>query len=236
MSGMARQVAARVLNTIDRKNRMRKLRDYYFRDSWLRRVKNIVHVGANAGQEISKYAEFDLGVLWIEPIPHVFHQLQNNIKQYPKQKAYQALVTDVAQQPFTLNISTNAGLSSSIFDLAEHKEIWPEVDYVDQIRLVSQTLGDILASDPVSYDGLVMDTQGAELLVLKGATAEIRKFKYIKAEAANFEMYKGGTTDRELIDYLEARDFYLLRRDVFARKQNGRGECLDLLFQRKLDQ
>ena len=147
-----------------------------------------MHVGANIGQEATTYASFDLEVLWIEPIPHVYEQLLANIRAFPKQRAYQALVTDNASQTLTLNIASNGGASSSIFDFARHKEIWPDVIYTGSIKLTSQTLGDILSKDGGRFDGLVMDTQGSELLVLKGAEPRLSQFNYIKTEAANFRV------------------------------------------------
>jgi 2-O-methyltransferase len=228
-----RAIAGRILSLIDREDRIRKLRSFYIREAWLRRVSNIVHVGANSGQEAAAYAERNLGVLWIEPIPSVFQELQKNISRYPNQTAYQALVTDRASQLVTLHIASNEGASSSIFDLAEHKEIWPEVDYVGSIDVLSHTLDDILLSDSRQYDGLVMDTQGSELLVLKGASTVLQRFKYIKTEAADFEMYKGAATCTDLINFLSKFGFRLVRRDLLAKKPHGLGQVVDLLFKQE---
>ena len=143
MSGRTREVARTLFDFVDKRRHVRNVRDYFFRDAWLRRVSNIVHVGANAGQESSKYAGYQLGVLWIEPVPSVYTQLQKNIRSYPNQAACQALVTDERKLvPF--NIASNDGQSSSIFELGEHKEIWPDVGYSGRIDLVSQTLDNIL--------------------------------------------------------------------------------------------
>ena len=99
--------------------------------------------------------------------------------------------------------------------------------------MLSQSLDDILSMDPRRYDGLVMDTQGSELLVLKGASVALSGFKYIKTEAANFEMYKGAAREIDLVSYLKPRGFHLLRRDVFAKKPDRSGEVSDLLFERR---
>jgi FkbM family methyltransferase len=232
MIGIARKIARRALNSIDRGDHIRKMRNYYFRDYWLRDIENIVHVGANAGQEATRYADHGLGVLFIEPIPEVFAELEKNIAPYPKQKACRALVADVTGKTFTLNIASNAGQSSSIFDLAEHKEIWPDIGYIGSINIVSWTLDDILASDDRRYDCLVMDTQGAELMVLKGSVLSLKHFKYIWTEAADFEAYKGCATADDLINFLRPHGFREARRQVFARKPDGPGEFFDMLFQR----
>ena len=41
------------------------------------------------------------------------------------------------------------------------------------------------------YDALVLDTQGSELLVLKGAAGLLPNIKYVQAEVADFESYSG---------------------------------------------
>src|SRR4051794_37015154 len=94
LMGTVRAAVGRLLDVVDRGNRIRKIRDFY-KNSWLRQVDNIVHVGANAGQEGWLYHAYRLGVLWIEPIPSVFAELERNISPYPGQRACQALVADV---------------------------------------------------------------------------------------------------------------------------------------------
>jgi hypothetical protein len=42
--------------------------------SFLRKVNGLIHIGANIGQERAIYAEYDLRVAWIEPIPDVFER------------------------------------------------------------------------------------------------------------------------------------------------------------------
>jgi hypothetical protein len=83
--------------------------------------------------------------------------------------------------------------------------------------------------DPQGYDALVMDTQGSELLVLRGAASMLRSFKSIKTEAADFEAYKGGTTVSELVGFLRPFGFRLRRKDQFATRTAG-GAYYDILF------
>jgi FkbM family methyltransferase len=231
MSGMARRVAGRLLDIVDPGNRVRKFRDYYFRDKWLNDVKAIVHVGANIGQEAAHYAERGLRVLWIEPIPSVFLDLKSNIKPYPMQVAYEALLADETGKTVKLHLASNNGASSSIFEMGKGlNETWPEIEYVDHLDLKTLTLDDVLAKDQLVYDGMVLDTQGSELLVLRGARSSLQNFKYIKTEAVDFELYKGACTERDLIEFLGTRGFRVLRRDIFARTPDGSGECSDLLF------
>jgi FkbM family methyltransferase len=230
-----RQLVNRTLDVVDPKNRVKAIRNYYLRDRWLHGLTNVIHVGANTGNEASRYAAYDVGVLWIEPIPHVFDVLQRNIAPYPKQRAIHALITDKAGERVALNISNNEGQSSSIFEFSNHKEIWPDVRFSGKIDLVSTTVDDILSAEPLSYDGLVIDTQGAELLVLKGATRFLPRFRAIKTEAANRELYRGAATAQNLISFLAPYGFAVSRKETFARGRAGL-ECFDLLFVKRFTQ
>jgi hypothetical protein len=40
---------------------------------------------------------------------------------------------------------------------------------------------------PTPIDAIILDTQGSELLILKGAQATLRQASYVKVEAADFE-------------------------------------------------
>jgi FkbM family methyltransferase len=204
-------------------------------DAYLRRCKGVIHVGANTGQEAPAYAALGLPVVWIEPIPGVYDRLLKNIAAYPNQRAIKALITDADDQLVTLHVSNNDGLSSSIFDLALHKDIWPDVGFVADLKLSSSTLPTALKQEVIDlahYDALVMDTQGAELRILEGARAILPAFRYIKAEAADFEVYKGCATGKTLDDFLTAAGFQFIRRDDFATRTSG-GSCFDVLYRRR---
>ena len=193
-------------------------------------MTNVAHVGANTGQEAGIYDSYGLGVLWIEPITSVYRQLTENIKPYSKQSACNALVSDVAGRTYTLHISNNGGASSSFLPLAEHRVIWPDIRFQESIELVSETLDNILGRDARVYDALVVNTQGAELLVLKGSMHHLPQFRYIQARAPDFNAYDGCATVDDLTSFLSERDFKLVRRDFFAEKPDGSGTYFDLLF------
>lgn len=201
-------------------------------DDWLRKSRGVIHIGANEGQERGQYAALGLNVLWIEPIPDVYEKLCENISEYPQQRAIKALVTDQENKRAVLNISSNAGASSSIFDFALHKDIWPNVTYVDRLEVTSVTLPTLITEERInlsSYDGLVLDTQGSEMMILRGAQSTLHKFKYIQVEAADFESYKGAATTAQIVSFLKGNDFRLVRKHKFA-EHKTEGAYYDLLF------
>lgn len=202
-------------------------------DAFLGKSKGIIHIGANEGQERAQYAKHNLAVVWIEPIPESFARLKANIEPFPNQRAFQYLLAADSGR-YRLNISSNNGESSSILDLARHREVWPSVDYVSQIEMVSVTLPQLLAKENIdvpAYDTIVLDTQGSELMILQGAAAVLKNFQYIRTEAADFEAYAGGATVSQIRDFLGAHGFRLQTSKEFMHKR-GVGSYYELLFQR----
>jgi FkbM family methyltransferase len=155
--------------------------------SFLRKVNGLIHIGANIGQERSLYAEYDLRVAWIEPIPDVFDQLSENLKPFTKQRAYRYLLANEDGREYVFHVTDNAGVSSSILPLAKHREMWPEVGYAKEIKICGTTFGTFVEKEQLrlaDYQALVLDTQGSELMILKGAKDLLACFRFIKVEVA----------------------------------------------------
>jgi FkbM family methyltransferase len=166
-------------------------------DRFLWELDGVVHVGGSFGQEIKEYKKRFVKAIWIEANPDSYKELLFNIKDIKTQIAIQELVTDVDDCEYAFNVSRGSGVASSIFDFHEVKEIWDDLSYRDSIKIRSKKLDTIL--NKIDYNiggkwGLVIDTQGSELLVLKGARELIKNVRYIKLEAADFEAYRGGCT------------------------------------------
>jgi FkbM family methyltransferase len=204
-------------------------------DGFLNQVPGLIHIGANDGGERDKYSKYGLGVIWIEPNPDVFENLRNNIAGYPGQKAYQYLVTDKDDLEYEFHIANNRGLSSSILDLNLHLALCPDIIYEKTIKLRSVTLPSLLKNELIridEYPALVMDTQGSELLVLKGAKDIVSAFKYIKIEVADFESYKGCCQLEDIDQFMKIHDFEELSRLKFAEIAGG-GSYYDIVYKRK---
>lgn len=201
---------------------------------FLRTVRGVVHVGANVGQERDFYARLGLDVLWIEPIPEVFAELRDNIAKLPRQRALQCLVTDRDDAPYEFNVANNRGESSSILALKEHRDVWPKVEYTRTLTLHSVTLATLVERERIDlepYDALVMDTQGSELLVLRGAEPVLGRFKFVKTEVPDFEAYAGCARLGDIAAFLEARGFTEQSRHCFAERAGG-GRYYDVVFAR----
>jgi FkbM family methyltransferase len=204
-------------------------------DRFLTDTRGVIHIGANNAPERERYEDYRLPVVWVEPIPEVFERLRENLRTLPRQRAFKYLVTDRDDAEYPFHVANNDGASSSIFEFKEHKDVWPDVAMARTITLRSVTLPTLLQREQIDLAGLdtlAMDTQGSELLVLKGAEALLHHFKYIKTEAADFEAYAGCCRLDDITAFLTARGFEEHSRHRFASHRNG-GAYYDVLYRRR---
>ena len=224
----------KILKKIIPSNIKNFLKYYLPENIFLRDSIGVIHVGASFGQECKLYDHYNQNVIWIEPIPDVFFELKKNVKKFNKQNCYNYLVTDIDDKEYDFKI-TNNSLSSSIFSLEEHKKMWPEVEFSHSISLRSITLNNLISKENIdlnNYDTLIIDTQGSELLVLKGLGENIKNFKYIKVEACNFKSYDGGCTDEEILSYMTNHNFKEKKRFTSSPKIHEKNyKYHDILFQ-----
>jgi FkbM family methyltransferase len=201
---------------------------------FLKDISGVVHVGANTGQERDVYNNYGLAVIWVEPIQDIFENLKNNIREYENQKAFKALITDVDDNKYDFHIANNNGASSSIYELKHHKDIWPHINYQKSVTMNSITLTSLFEKEKIDadqYQALIIDTQGSELLVLKGSIPLLHKFKYIKTEIADFESYDGCCQLDEMINFMKEHNFKEQYRNKFAQRTQG-GSYYDILFKK----
>jgi FkbM family methyltransferase len=181
------------------------------RKLFLSKVQGIIHIGAHAGGEANTYYIHDLRVAWVEPIPGVFEQLCQNIALFKKQKAYRYLIGEQDEPEAILHLSTNDGLSSSVLPLAKHRDVWPHISYCGEIRMPMTSLPTFVQQerlDLANYQALILDTQGSELMILRGAGEILRAFRFIQVEVADFEAYTGCCLLSEMNNFMSDNGFH----------------------------
>jgi FkbM family methyltransferase len=201
---------------------------------YLRGIRGIVHIGANDGGERRLYERLGLDVLWVEAMPDTFKSLEKNLAGFPRQRALNYLLVDQDGVKTTFNVASNSGASSSVFKFADHAKIWPDVHFVDELELTGYRFATMVECENVDlakYDFLLVDTQGAEMLVLKGAQECLGGVQRILAEAADFPSYEGGATLEQIEGFLTGKGFRLAKKYEFAR-MDGVGRYCDALFER----
>jgi FkbM family methyltransferase len=137
----------------------------------IEKPKRILHVGANTGAEANYYSSNGIEAWHVEAIPKVYQVLRETCRALCGQYAIQACLADMAEEQVIFNISSNAGLSSSLLPLGRHHKAYPSIHYTDRISITTTTVDKLIAEGqiPSNIDFLVIDAQGAELLILHGA-------------------------------------------------------------------
>ena len=179
-------------------------------------ITGVIHVGASEGQERGIYSQFDIDVLWFEPLPSAYKKLQQNLISLPKQRAFQYAISSYTG-PALLHVTDNEGQSSSIRELYMHKDVWPDVHQIDTIRVHTITLDSFFERTGIfkeRFQVLVLDAQGSELDILKGATEILPYIKYAQIEMMDFEAYKGGALAVDIIAFMEKNGFKEIGREL----------------------
>jgi FkbM family methyltransferase len=154
--------------------------------------KGVLHIGAHYGQERDFYSENDLSVIWIEAIPEVYAELEKNISGYDKQRAYCALVGNENIAGVNFFISNNNGSASSIFDISENSQ-FESVSMQKKMQISMTRLDNLLSNVEIAnYSHWIIDVQGSELLVLRGAGNLLTFCHSITIEVSTRETYVNG--------------------------------------------
>lgn len=167
------------------------------------KIKGVIQVGAHYGQELQDY--IDMGADYIvlfEPCEAAFNELEKRINR-----------SDVTIVPYKLGCADfnglvvmktspqNQGQSNSILEPAKHTE------YYKDIRFTTTETIEVVRLDDAEFDRsrvnmLVMDVQGAEGLVLKGAEETLKHIEVIYTEVNTEELYKDCILLHQLDDLL----------------------------------
>jgi FkbM family methyltransferase len=175
-------------------------------------ITGIIHVGASYGQEMKDYHAAGIkNIIWIEAIPDVYSILAQKMNLFPGSKCFHACISNQDDQLVHFNITSNNGLSSSIFNLQEHTISYPNIVVVEKLALTTITLDTLLQQEGIELDGrynfLNIDVQGAELLALQGTQKNLKKFKYIYLETNQRLLYEGCALEPEVDAFLSDYHF-----------------------------
>lgn len=107
------------LRRIARRPRRRRSQGEY---AFLAGTRGVIHAGANSGQERGTYDQHGLRVIWVDPNREVFQKLLDNIRPFPRQRAFERLLAGEDGVRHKFRVANNDGLSSSILDLKLHRE------------------------------------------------------------------------------------------------------------------
>lgn len=196
----------------------------------------IIDAGANIGQ-FSLYASLFFPQAQIhsfEPIESVYRILSRNIHTNPNITAHN-LALGESESKISFNLNSDSQASSSLAQSEHRSLIFPEKQVVDIIEVQQTTLSSFLKCFSLPKEILLkIDVQGAEHLVLQGASSVLSQIDYILLEASVVPLYKGEMSLNEIITYTESLG-YSLYSVINAGRSPKRGDYIefDLLFSRK---
>jgi FkbM family methyltransferase len=168
-------------------------------------ITGLIHVGANRGSEYQTYcARIHGPLLYVEAIPEMAEDLRQRLDPERPHFIRQALVAEVAGETVSFHVASNQGGSSSILAPGRHAELYPWITFEKTLELVTERLDDLVAERPeaATYNVLVLDVQGAELKVLKGAPELLARVDAVFAEVSSEPLYEGGCTFLEVTNLL----------------------------------
>lgn len=208
-----------------------------FRDDYLisKNIKNVLHVGADRGGELPQYQRIGAKkVVWIEANPEVYSELLENLQimniTEVESLPFNQLVSDQddVETEFNLYYGWDAGHlvgNKGMSSILKAKNSWWGSDcYRGSIQLNSLTLDTFLDRNDLGYefDLLNMDTQGAELMISKGATKVLQNVRYINSEVTfyNASYHKNPLFD-ELSEYFAQFGFKHIQTELSDDKNWG---------------
>lgn len=168
------------------------------RSGLLSKASMVLHIGAHEGREASMYSDLGLSVVWIEGNPELFPKLYENLRSFPNQMAICSLLGGVDTEKVDFHIANNEGQSSSIFNFGSqmnHKGL----AMLRTLELPMRRLDSVLQDGQVPKGShWVIDVQGAELEVIRGAGNLIQKAYSLEVEVSTKDEYSGGAKFEEV--------------------------------------
>lgn len=181
------------------------------------KLKKVIHVGANTGQEVSQYEGAGIEGYHVEAHPDYFAQVARRCDQTSFQTAIEACCDSVAGRIVEFKVASNMQ-SSSMLPLGRHAVAYPHIVITDTIQLTTTTLDILVGREilPRNADFLLLDVQGAEDRVLAGAKELLSSGSLwgIQVEASLDALYDGGAIFEEVyVTYLKPQGYFLKSAD-----------------------
>lgn len=193
-------------------------------------ILTVFDVGANVGQfskDVRRHS-FRGKIYSYEPVQETFSKLVSNFK---NDSEWEGIKKGVGRMAGTLeiNLSANAGLSTSFMDMGERHLI----DFPDSRYIGTETV-EVTTIDEQIYDlkiepnelAVKIDVQGFELEVLWGMSNYIKDIKCVLIEASLTPLYLGEPTLSEIIAFLEKHNHRVV--DIFRGVQSRSGHLLQV--------
>ena len=172
----------------------------------------ITHIGAHYGQEAGHYRHYvGENVVWVEAHPDYYARLMAN-PELGDQLAFNACISNVSGETLDFYITADE-YASSLLKPEYHQIQNPHAPVTGTIQVTTMTYADLLRDANnadterlLSSNVLVLDVQGAEMMVLEGM-GSLDQFDAIATEYSTVEFYEGGPRLADLDAHMGERGF-----------------------------
>lgn len=210
------------------------------------RGKNVLHVGADRGNEVVEYSKLGVNhVVWIEAnselIPELIEMLarhESNGLYTQMRNIHHELIGEFDDEvkdfhiyygPDAQYMSGNKGMSSM---LKAKDDWWGSKGHQKTVQLKTVSLDTFCMRNNYAFDHfdlLNLDTQGTELMILRGARSLLKHLRYINVEVTlDPYQYEDNPLASEIYKYLLEYDFHEIGLNLVDNNRWG-----DALFERR---
>jgi FkbM family methyltransferase len=169
-------------------------------------IKGIIHVGAHFAQEHETYNLCGIQrVVYIEPCKAAFRVLQNKFSDNLHVKLFNYACGEKNTRMKMYVETFNKGMSNSLLKPLKHLIQFPSIRFRSREKVDVKRL-DELPFPRNNYNMMAIDVQGAELMVLKGASETLKTIDIISTEVNTDELYRGCAKMDEIDNLLHEFD------------------------------
>ena len=180
---------------------------------WRVHPATVLHVGSHHAEELGAYQMCGWGkklVVWIDALPEACQVTMVLTQDLQNHRVLQAAIWREEGADLTLHVASN-GQSSSLLEFGSHAMRYPQIEYVDHLKVKTRTLGSLIKEHRLpSFDFINLDIQGSELPALQGMETELSSVKYVYAEVSREMLYLGSDLFETLDNWLTDRGFVLV--------------------------
>lgn len=189
-------------------------------------MSGLIHVGAYDGSE---YVRTRRPLILIEPQADAFAELFRNFGKRRTATLFN-IACGAAAETREMFVASNRP-SSSLLAPKEHIRLHGDCTFEEREWVSVTTLDRLLASLDLSrFDELVIDTQGYELEVLRGARKTLRGIDRMRIEVNTAEVFEGCPLVGDIDAHLAPLGFTRTDTDLYS--EGGMGAWGDAIYER----
>ncbi|MCX5988138.1 MAG: FkbM family methyltransferase [Chloroflexi bacterium] len=162
-------------------------------------ITGIIQAGGHIGQEVPLFLRYSDKIIIFEPQKDAYKLLAEKCKNTPVVHVNLALGSSPAEGAKMFKDNWEQ-MSSSLLKPKLHLLQYPMITFNDTEYVSVTTIDQFFVDLTFPYNMLVLDTQGFELEILRGARGRMSRIDYVLCEVSLIELYQ----DCPLIDEIDS--------------------------------